>query len=188
LLPFKPGCFALLLHMMTSYRKLLLSFLTVSWIFLTGLTNPVDNDMSSEETQKTEVELKAIESENSTLKLLETKQAGVKGSVNSVKAKPQKTTNKTTDAGIADKKNLLKSNELEKPLDLSIPFKGPGNADLKIDQKSAAQTRVNNIFANETDKKTRRIELDGDFVMSPEPEAGKQKSVDGAGIVIKLKP
>ena len=82
----------------------------------------------------------------------------------------------------------LNRNEFEKPLDLSVPFKNSENADLKIEQKSTAQSRVTNIFAPETKKKPRPLELDGDFLMSPEPEAEKQKSVDGAGIVIKLKP
>ena len=75
---------------MTNYRIFLLSFLTVSWIFLSGLNKPVDNDMSTEETQKTEVELKSIETENNTRKLLETKQVKAKSNVKSVKANPNK--------------------------------------------------------------------------------------------------
>jgi len=176
---------------MTNYRKFLLSFLTVSWIFLSGLNKPVDNDMSTEETQKTEVELKSIETEHNTRKLLETEQAKAKGSVKPVKANPQKakhTAIKATDAGVADDNNPIKRDEFEKPLDLSVPFKDAENADLKIEQKSAAQNRVTNIFAPETKKKPRPLELDSGFLMSPEPEAEKQKSVDGAGIVIKLKP
>jgi len=108
--------------MMTNYRILLLSFLTISWIFLCGLNNPVN------------------------------------------------------------------PNEFEKPLDLSVPFKTPENANLKIEQKSTPQSRVTNIFAPETKKKRRSFEVDGGFLMSPEPEAEKQKTVDGAGFVIKLKP
>jgi hypothetical protein len=168
---------------MTNYRIFLLSFLTVSWIFLSGLNKPVDN----EERQKTEAELKSIEAENNTRKLLETKQVKAKNNVKPVKQNPQ-TTYKATDAGVADDNNPIKSDEFEKPLDLSVPFKDAENADLKIEQKSATQNRVNNIFAPETKKKRRPLEVDGDFLMSPEPEAEKQKSVDGAGIVIKLKP
>ena len=156
---------------MTNYRIFLLSFLAVSWVFLSGLNKPVDNDMSAMETQKTAVELKSVETHN-TPKLLKTKQ----------------TTFKATDAGVADDNNLIKHDEFEKPLDLSVPFKNPENADLKIEQKSATQSRVTNIFAPETKKKSRPLEVDGDFLMSPEPEAEKRKSVDGAGIVIKLKP
>jgi len=162
---------------MTNYRIFLLSFLTVSWVSLSGLNKSVDKDMSTVEKQKTEVELKSIETEN-TRKLLEAEQ---------VNANP-KTTNKATDAGAADDNNPIKRNELEKPLDLSVPFKGAENANLKIEQKSAAQSQMTNIFAPETKEKTRPLELDGGLLMSPEPEAEKQKSIDGAGIVIKLKP
>lgn len=162
---------------MTNYRIFLLSFVTVSWVFLSGLNKPVDKDMSTVEKQKTEVELKSIETENAR-KLLEAEQ---------VNANP-KTTNKATDAGVADDNNPIKPNELEKPLDLSVPFKDAENADLKNEQKSAAQSRMTNIFAPETEKKSRPLELDSGFLMSPEPEAEKQKSIDGAGIVIKLKP
>jgi len=175
---------------MTNYRLFLLSFITVSWVFLSGLNKPVDNDMSTEETQKTEAELKSIETEYNTRKLLETEQAIAKGGVKPVKANPQKakqTTIKATNA-VADENNPIERNEFEKPLDLSVPFKDAENADLKIEQKSTAQSRVTNIFAPETKKKPRPLELDSGFLMSPEPEAEKQKSVDGAGIVIKLKP
>ena len=136
---------------MTNYR-LLLSFITVSWIFLSGFNQAVD-DTSTEASQKT-------------------KQATIKAKEDVV----------------ADEHNPVNYNELEKPLDLSVPFNNTENADLKIEQKSATQNRVNNIFAPETKKKPRPLELDGDFLMSPEPEAEKRKSVDGAGIVIKLKP
>jgi hypothetical protein len=47
---------------------------------------------------------------------------------------------------------------------------------------------MTNIFAPETEKNHGPLELKGSFLMSPEPEAGKQKTVDGAGFVIKLKP
>jgi len=176
---------------MTNYRIFLLSFLTISWVFLSGLNEPVDNDKSTEETQKTEAELKSIETENNTRKLLEIKQAKSKSSVKSAKANPQNTKQTTinaTDSGVADDNNPIQRNELEKPLDLSIPFKNSENADLKIEQKSAVQSQETNIFAPGTKKKSRPLELDSDFLMSPEPEAEKQKSVDGAGIVIKLKP
>jgi hypothetical protein len=168
---------------MTNYRILLLSFLTVSWIFLSGLNKPVDNNMSTEETQKTE-----IETENNPHGLLDSKQVKVKNKVNSVKENPEKTISKGTDAGVADEYNPANRNELEKPLDLSVPFNNTENTDLKIEQKLAAPNRVNNIFAPENKKKRRPLEVDGNFLMSPEPEAEKQKSVDGAGIVIKLKP
>ena len=173
---------------MTNYRMFLLGFLTVSWVFLSGLSKPFDNDISTVETQKTEVELKSIETENNTRKLLETKQVQADSKVKSVKAEPKITILKAKDAGVTGDINPVKQNEPEKPLDLSVPFNNPENTDLKIEQKSATQNRVTNIFAPETKKKPRPLEVDGDFLMSPEPEAGKQKSVDGAGFVIKLKP
>jgi hypothetical protein len=173
---------------MTYYRLLLLSFLTVSWIFLCGLKKPVDHNEPTVETQKTEVELKSIETDNNTGNMLETKQVKAKSNVKPVKVNPKNTTVKTTDAGVADDINPVKRDEFEKPLDLSVPFNHPENADLKIEQKSSAQNGVTNIFAPESKKKRRPLEVDGDFLMSPEPEAGKQKTVDGAGLVIKLKP
>jgi hypothetical protein len=172
---------------MTNYRIFLLSFLTVTWVFLSGLNKPVDNDVLTEETQKTEAELKSIETEYNTQKLLETKQVKAKGRIKPVKINPQSTNKATDPSSVADDNSPIKRNEFEKPLDLSVPFKNSENADLKIEQKSAVQTRVTNIFAPETKKKPRPLELDGDFLMSPEPEAEKLKSVDGAGIVIKLK-
>jgi hypothetical protein len=179
---------------MTNYRIFLLSFVTVSWVFLSGLGKPVDNDMSAMENQKTAVELKSVETEN-TRKLLETKletkQLQAKSNVKSVKANPQKTKQtiiKATDAGVAGENNSIKRNEFEKPLDLSIQFDDAENADLKIEQKPAAQNGATNIFTPETKKKPRPLELNGGLLMSPEPEAEKRKSVDGAGIVINLKP
>ena len=175
---------------MTNYRLFLLSFLTVSWVFLSGLNMTDDYDMSTMETQKTEAELKSIETGNNARKLLEIEQVNAKSQVKSVKKIPQETKQtsiKATDAGVGDEKNTTERNELETPLDLSVPYEDSENTDLKIEQKSAAQSRVTNIFATETKKKARPLELDGDFLMSPEPEAEKLKSVDGAGIVIKLK-
>ena len=173
---------------MTNYRLFLLSFITVSWVFLSGLNKTVDNDMSSQETQKTEVELKSIETETKNRKVLETKRA--KGLIKPGKVTPQNTKHETINATDTDvaKDNNPDNNEFEKPLDLSIPFKTTENADLKVEKKSTAQGKETNIFAAETKKKPRSLELDGDFLMSPEPEAEKLKSVDGAGIVIKLKP
>jgi len=44
----------------------------------------------------------------------------------------------------------------------------------------------NSIFAA-TPKPPRTLLLDGQLIMSPEPEADKKKSMDGAGISINLK-
>ena len=81
----------------------------------------------------------------------------------------------------------IKRDELEKPLDLSVPEKNFENADRIMAQRPATQSLDTPIFAPETKKKARPIELNGNFLMSPEPEAEKRKSVDGAGIVINIK-
>jgi hypothetical protein len=170
---------------MTNYRLFLLNFLTVSWVFLCGFNPPVEHDMSPVEKQNLAVEPQSVETEHNR-RLLETKQPKAKIIIKPAKANPHKT--KATGADVANDNNPIKGNELEKPLDLSVQFEDPENADLKNEQKSAAQNGSANIFAQETKKKHRPLELDGGFLMSPEPEAEKQKSVDGAGIVIKLKP
>lgn len=89
---------------------------------------------------------------------------------------------------VVDKNNATEYGELQKPLDLSIPYKDSENADLKIKQNVPAPSPETNIFAPETKKKSRPLQVDGDLLMSTEPEAEKRKSVDGAGIVINIKP
>jgi hypothetical protein len=155
---------------MTNYRLFLLSFLTVSWVFLSGLNKPIANNISTQEIQKTELELKSIETEN-TRKTQQAKQ----------------TTLNVADTSIADE-NPVKRDEFDKTLDLSVPFQGAENTGLKNKQQSATQSQMTDIFAPETEKNHGPLELKGSLLMSPEPEAGKQKTVDGAGFVIKLKP
>ncbi|MDD5322697.1 MAG: hypothetical protein PHD43_19210 [Methylococcales bacterium] len=89
---------------------------------------------------------------------------------------------------VVDKSNTSEYSELQKPLDLSIPYKDPENADLKIKQNTPAKSPETNIFATETIKKSQPLQLNGGLLMSPEPEAEKRKSIDGAGIVINIKP
>jgi len=171
---------------MTNYRLFLLSFLTVSWFFLSGFNKPIDNTMSVIETQKTERELQSAETEN-IKKTLDTEPAKTKNNVLSVKRKTQKIT-LATDTTNTDKDTPSQHNEFEKPLDLSVPFNTSENTDISNIQKAVAQSLVTNIFAPETKKKPQPLELKGGFLMSPEPELEKRKSVDGAGIVINLKP
>ena len=176
---------------MTNYRLFLLSFLTVLWVFLSGFSKPPGNEMPTLETQKTEAELKLIETENNNRKMLETNQVKAKKNIISVNTNPKKTkqtTIKATDASAANENNPVERDEFEKPLDLSIPFEGPENSSLKIEKRPAAKRRGTNIFTSDSKNKSQPLELDGDFLMTPYPEAGRQKSVDGAGIVIKLKP
>ena len=171
---------------MTNYRLFLLSFLTVSWFFLSGFNKPIDNNMIVVETQKTELELQTAETEN-IKKKLDTDPVKVKNNALSVKKNPQKIT-LATDTTSTDKDNASQHNEFEKPLDLSVPFNASESTDGSNIQKEVAQSLVTNIFAPETKKKPQPLELKGGFLMSPEPELEKRKSVDGAGIVINLKP
>ncbi|MEI6066302.1 MAG: hypothetical protein WCP96_03110 [Methylococcaceae bacterium] len=171
---------------MTNYRLFLLSFLTVSWVFLSGFNKTIDNTMIVVETQKTERELQTTETEN-IKKTLDTDPAKVKNNTLSVKINPQKIT-LATDTTSTDKDNTSQHNEFEKPLDLSVPFNTSESTDENNIQKAVAQSLVTNIFAPETKKKPQPLELKGGFLMSPEPELEKRKSVDGAGIVINLKP
>ncbi len=175
---------------MTNYR-LLLSFLSVLWVFPSGFSEAAGNDLSTLDTQKTEAELKLIETKNNTSKTLETNQMKAKKNITSVNTSPQKAnqnTVKITAGRVAKENNPIERDEFEKPLDLSVPFKGLENSFLKTEKRSSEQSRGTNIFASDSKNKSRPLELDGDFLMTPYPEAGKQKSVDGAGIVIKLKP
>ncbi len=175
---------------MTNYRIFLLCFLAVSWLFLSGLNKPVDGDISVIDRHKTDVEQESFPTERDR-KQLETKRAKAKSDVKPVKSSQQdkqQTTTKITDAVVANENNPIERKELEKPLDLSVPFNDADKADLKVGLKSDEQGQEAGVFDPQTQKKPRSLELNGDLVMSPEPEAEKRKSVDGAGIVINLKP
>jgi hypothetical protein len=139
-------------------------------MFLSGFNKPIANTISTQEMQKTELELQSIETKN-TRKTQPRKQATIN----------------VADTRITDE-NPVERDEFDRTLDLSVPFQGTENTGLKNKQKSATQSQMTNIFAPETEKNHGPLELNGSFLMSPEPEAGKQKTVDGAGFVIKLKP
>ena len=156
---------------MTIYRISLLIFVTVSWGLLSGFKLPVKNDGPAMNPHKTTVELKLAAAEN-TGNPPETKKT--------VKVSPQKTKQKTPQATVDNR------NELESPLDLSVPFKGAENGD--FEKKRSVPSGVVNIFSTESTKNPGSLELEGGFLMSPEPQAEKRKSVDGAGIVINIKP
>jgi len=171
---------------MTNYRLFLFNFLAVIWFLLSGFNKPADIDMSALETRKTEVELKLIEAENSNRKGLQTSQVKEKENIMAVNASPQKTTIKAIDGSSTDLKNATKGDDFEVPLDLSVSYKESENTDIQNEQKSSTQSRVTNIFATDAKIKPRSLELKGDFLMTPEPQAEKLKSLDGAGIIIKL--
>ena len=76
--------------------------------------------------------------------------------------------------------------ELDTPLDLSVPFKATEKFDLE--KKWLIPHETLDVFAVDPNKKARSLELNGDLLMSPDPQPEKRKSVDGAGISINLKP
>jgi len=78
-------------------------------------------------------------------------------------------------------------NELQRPLDLSVPYADVDKSD-RLNELDTDSSKQANIFAGDTRKKTRPVQIDGKLLMSPEPEVEKQKTADGAGIVINLKP
>jgi hypothetical protein len=87
---------------------------------------------------------------------------------------------KTSHSALTTKEDSKEAG-LQKSLDLSIPFGTSENSELNAQRESA------NIFANEAKTKSRPLDLHGQMLMSPEPEVGKQKTTDGAGLVITLK-
>ncbi|NOT11183.1 MAG: hypothetical protein HOP23_05025 [Methylococcaceae bacterium] len=86
----------------------------------------------------------------------------------------------------ADEANTVKFSEVQKPLDLSVPFTEVDKSDRLIEQNTERSDQ--NYFASDNKKKNRPLQVDGRLLMSPEQESEKQKSADGAGIVIHLKP
>lgn len=76
--------------------------------------------------------------------------------------------------------------ELQKPLDLSVPFKMDFDTDRSIDSKSQEALNDSRLFAGPGNLKTRAVRLDGRVLMTQEQEIGKVRSIDGAGIVINV--
>jgi hypothetical protein len=82
--------------------------------------------------------------------------------------------------------SLKSEKSQQKPLDLTIPVR-----DLDSQESPEPLTLVQHGAASETlidDKKDAdsAIELKGNVIMSQEPEAGKTKHADGAGLMINL--
>ena len=86
------------------------------------------------------------------------------------------------------KNEMAKLKAAPKPLDLSVPFTDTVKNGSALDQDEESNEQKASIFANENKKKTLPVQVNGRLLMSAEPEAEKQKSADGAGIVINLKP
>lgn len=159
---------------MKNYRLFILGFVTASLVFLTGFEKSgVNNALSPAEKQAASNEVKKVQS-NSEESL--------------VKSKQKKAKNKRKAVSVPSAKNsAAEEAALQKRLDLSMPFKDSENAWLTIEQNKAAQGESLNMFASEKKKKPRPLYLDGQMLMSQEPEGDKRKSLDGAGIVINLK-
>lgn len=68
-----------------------------------------------------------------------------------------------------------------KTLDLSLPLRTEDKLETPITQEKSA------LSIEKPKKIQRELELDTQSIMSVEPEAGKTKSFDGAGITINLK-
>lgn len=149
-----------------NYRLFLLGFVTISFVLLTGFEKLGVNNAPLTEKQAASVNVKKVQFNS--------------------KESPDKPKHKK---GI--NKHLVPSAnedaELQKTLDLTIPFKASENAWLKIEQNRVTQVETSNMFTTEKQKKPRPVDLDGQMLMSQEPEVDKQKSLDGAGIVITLK-
>jgi hypothetical protein len=156
---------------MKNYRLFLLGFITVSFVLLSGFTKPGVKHASPAKKTAASVQSKKDYSK--------VKQSPV--SSTQKKAKNQRLL-------LSDKNTAIEAVEPQKPLDLSIPFKDDW---LKTEQNRIAQTQTQteatNMFAVEKKKKLRSVDLDGQMLMSQEPEADKRKSLDGAAIVINLK-
>ncbi len=155
---------------MKNYRLFLLGFITVSLVFLTGFAKPGVNHTSPAKKTAASVQLKKVQ--------VQVKQNPVNS--NRKKAKNQRFI-------LSAKNNAIEAVEPQKTLDLSIPFNDTENAWVKLEQNRIAQAEAANMFAAEKKNKPRSIDLDGQMLMSQEPETDKRKSLDGAAIVINLK-
>ncbi|MDP3330461.1 MAG: hypothetical protein Q8Q40_14280 [Methylococcaceae bacterium] len=76
--------------------------------------------------------------------------------------------------------------EQQKSLDLSLSIDDLEKNALNKQLDHAFETAPESIFAIQK-KPPRSLTLDGQILMSQEPEADKKKSMDGAGITINLK-
>ena len=87
--------------------------------------------------------------------------------------------------------SLLSNKAKQEPqplLDLSIPFNNAPSSESQSLDGSEPPSIIDSLFAPKTKKNNQALRLKGGWLMSPEPEPEKRKTVDGAGIVIDLKP
>ncbi|HEY8036324.1 MAG TPA: hypothetical protein VIF37_12150 [Methylobacter sp.] len=153
---------------MKNYRLFLLNFVMASFILLTGFQKPSINRAPLVEKQVASGNVKTVRSKSkeSLVKQREKKDKRLVEAANS---------------------NASKDAELQKSLDFSIPFKVSESTWLKIEPNKMTQEDSSNMFTTEKQNKPRPVDLDGQMLMSQEPEVDKRKSLDGAGIVITLK-
>jgi hypothetical protein len=160
-------------------RIFYLCFLASVWLFLSGFNDLVEKDSL------------VLQGQDVTVKsnFYEIGQAQVRKKILKVKAKSNHLKVK---ADVKIKESVddasIKATGIEKILDLSIPFSNSKDVDSLIELQRIGQKQSPDYFDTKTKKEPRHIELDGDFLMSPEPQGEKLKSVDGAGLVINLKP
>jgi hypothetical protein len=147
-----------------NYHLLVVCFVTISLSLLTGFENPEINNADA--ISKQTVSIKTDQARN------KVRHVDLK-SIKSSKNKPSIL-------------RIDENAELPKSLNLSIPFNDSENIDLKTEQNSIVG-ESSNIFAAEHKRKSQPLMLDGQMLMSQEPEMDKRKSLDGAGIIINLK-
>lgn len=95
---------------------------------------------------------------------------------------------KTRPNTATDKAKIDDRKELQAPLDLSVPFDEAKTAGDNEPVADRQQSVVDTLFAPKPKNPEQSLRLKGGWLMSPEPEAEKKKTIDGAGIVIDLKP
>ncbi|MDO9103836.1 MAG: hypothetical protein Q7U57_02620 [Methylovulum sp.] len=94
-------------------------------------------------------------------------------------------------ADIVDKPRIDDGKELQRPLDLTVPLNNAKEVEENphaADKNNDTQNAVDALFLPQPKKEEQPLQLKGGWLMSPEPEPEKRKSVDGAGIMIDLKP
>jgi hypothetical protein len=79
----------------------------------------------------------------------------------------------------------IEETKQQKPLDLTVPLRNVSFEDLP-ETLAIVQGDSTEALITNSKNRTRAVELQGKVIMSQEPEAGKIKSADGAGIVINL--
>ena len=160
-------------------RIFFLCFLASAWLFLSGFNDLVEKD--SLVLQGQDVTVKSNFYEIGQTQVTK-KNLKVKAKSNHLKVKADVKIKESVDDA------SIKGTRIEKILDLSIPFSNSKDADSLIELQRVGQRKSLDFFDTKTKKESRHIELDGDFLMSPEPQGEKLKSVDGAGLIINLKP